>query len=89
MFKLWVKLFNETRLIKDTVIEDDSTETRTHKILNALDKACVEFDLSRPVWLDSNISEFKRISKVRFTKDNFVDNFEYDYLEIQILEEDY
>jgi len=32
MFRLWVKVIKESRLIKDTVIEDCSDKTRTHKI---------------------------------------------------------
>ena len=46
------------------------------------------FDLSRPIWLDSNIAEFKRISKTRFNHDNFIDSIDFDYMEVQILEED-
>ena len=34
-----------------------------------------------------NIEEFKKRDKTRFSKDNFVDSIEFDYLEIQIIEE--
>ena len=44
---------------------------------------------SKPLWLDKNISEFKKSSKTRFTKDNFVDEIDFDYLEIEVIEEDY
>lgn len=86
--RIWFKEFCENRMIKDITIEDLSEETRTHKIFNALDKACREFDLSRPIWLDSNIKDFKRLSKTRFTSDNFIDSIDFDYLEIHILQED-
>ena len=59
MFRLWVREFKETHMIKDIVIEDDSDDTRTHKIMNALEKACTAFDLAVPIWLDNNISDFK------------------------------
>lgn len=48
---------------------------------------CYEFDLSKPIWLDSTINEFKRHAKARFYQDNFVDEIDFDYLEIQIIEE--
>ena len=44
--------------------------------------------LSKPVWLDSTIREFKRHGKARFGSDNFVDDIPFDYLEIHVLEED-
>lgn len=88
MFRLWGKIFTENRLILDAVIEDASVDTRTHKIFRSIDEICVKFDISHPIWLDNNITDFKRHDKVRFTKDNFIDSFPYDYLEIQVLEED-
>jgi hypothetical protein len=88
MFRLWAKIFTENRLVKDTVICDDSVDTRTKKIMKALDNTCYEFDLSKPVWLEVNIRDFKRHDKVRFTQDNFIEKIEFDFLEIQIIEED-
>ncbi len=87
MFRLWGKLWKDNRMIRDTVIEDDSSDTRTHKIFHALDQICYEFDLSKPIWLDATVSEFKRHSKARFHQDNFIDDIDFDYLEIQVIEE--
>ena len=87
MFRLWGKEFKDNRLLRDTVICDDTDDTRTHKIFHALDEICYEFDLSKPIWLDSTIADFKRHDKARFYQDNFVDSIDFDYLEIQIIEE--
>ena len=87
MFKLWVKEIKDNHLLKDVTIEDATDDTRTHKILHALEKACTRFDLAVPIWLDNNVKEFKRHSKTRFYKDSFIESVEFDYLEIQILEE--
>ena len=89
MFRLWVRIIKDSRLVKDTVIEDASEDTRTHKIFNGLDAACVEFDLCKPIWLDSTVTDFKRLSKARFTADNFIEPIDFDYMEIQVLEEDF
>lgn len=88
MFRLWGKIFSENRLVKDIVIEDTGSDTRTHKIFHAIDEICLNFDISHPIWLESNIKDFKRHNKVRFTADNFIDSYSFDYLEIQIIEED-
>ena len=90
MFRLWVKIIDSGKIVKNMTIENsDSSLNRTKKIFNALDEACYAYDLSKPLWLDKNISEFKKSSKTRFTKDNFVDEIDFDYLEIEVIEEDY
>lgn len=88
MFRLWAKEFKDNRMLRDMTIEDNSEDTRTHKIFHALDKICYEFDLSKPIWLETTIAEFKRHAKTRFYQDNFVDEIEFDYLEIHVIEED-
>lgn len=90
MFRLWCKLFDETNhLLKDTVIEDDKPDkNRTRKIFDGIRNACYVFDLGEPIWLDSNVAEFKRHSKVRFYQDNFIESIDFSYMEIQVIEED-
>lgn len=75
-------------MLRDTVIEDYTDETRTHKIFNALYEICLAFDLGKPIWLDTNISEMRRTSKVRFRQDSFIESIDFDYLELQVIEED-
>lgn len=88
MFRLWAKIFENNHMLQDACIEDDSSDTRTHKVFRALEEACYQFDLGKPIWLDKNISEFKRMSKTRFNRDNFIEPISFDFLEIQIIEED-
>ena len=89
MFRLWAKIWKDNHLIKDTVIENDDPElNRTRKIFAAVDAVCYEFDLSKPIWLDATVREFQKHDKARFYQDNFVDSIEFDYLEIQVIEED-
>ena len=89
MFRLWGKLFKNNKLLRDTIYEnDDPALTRTLKIFAGLENICQEFDLSVPIWLDSNISDFRRVSRTRFTLDSFVGESGFDYLEIRVIEED-
>lgn len=88
MFRLWAKEIKDNRVIKDMTAEDGSDDTRTHKVFRALEEACLAFDLEKPIWLDVNVAEFKRLSKTRFTPDNFIESVAFDYLEIQVIEED-
>ena len=88
MFRLWGRIWQSNHMKQDYVYEDATADTRTHKICAGIDEFCRQFDLSKPIWLDSNISEFQRHSKTRFSQDNFIDAIDFDYLEIQVLEED-
>ena len=89
MFRLWAKVFKDNRMLQDMVVcNDDPTLNRTRKILNALDEICYAFDLSKPLWLESTVEDFRKHDKTRFTKDNFIDGIEFDFLEIQVIEED-
>ena len=88
MFRLWGKIWKDNRLLKDSVAESwDYSLSRTEMILQSIDKLCDEFDLGHPIWLDSNIRDFQLHDKTRFTSDSFVESIEFDYLEIQVLEE--
>ena len=82
MFRLWCKLFDESNhLMKDMVYANSDIDiNRTKKIFDGIKEACYTFDLSEPIWLDSN--------KVRFTKDNFIDSIDFAYMEVQVIEED-
>lgn len=88
MFRMWAKMWKDTHLLRDIVIENASEENRTKKVFAALDDVCREFDLPKPIWLDTNIREFQRHARTRFHQDNFTETIEFDYLEIRMLDED-
>ena len=88
MFRLWGKVFKNNHLLKDTVIcDNDNNKSRTKKIFDALTQICLQFDLSEPIWFESTIKDFQKHDKTLFSKDNFIDDIDFDYLEIQVIEE--
>ncbi len=88
MFRLWAKLYKDNKLLQDFIAYDtDYSKSRTQMILSALEVVCHTFDLSNPIWLESNIRDFKLYSKTRFQADNFIESTDFDYLEIEIIEE--
>ena len=73
--RIWFKIFKDNHLQRDMVVTDDSEDTRTHKVFAALEQVCYEFDLSKPIWLDATVSEFKRHGIFdRETADSFRNN---------------
>lgn len=88
MFRMWGKIWKNNHMLQDTVIcIADYSLTRTAMVFQALDDICYQFDLGKPIWLDSNITDFRRHSKTRFTQDSFIEQIEFDFLEIQVIEE--
>lgn len=89
MFRMWGKLWKDHHLMGDVVvINDDPACSRTKKVLHGLEEICTKLDLSVPIWLDSNIAEFQKVSKTRFGADHFIESIDFDALEIQVIEED-
>ena len=87
--KIWFKIMKDSKLLAQETIVDDGYDTRTHKIMNAIAEACQRFDLEQPYWLKKNEQEFLASAKTRFTPNNFIEEVDFDYLEILVLEEDF
>ena len=49
MFRLWGKILKDNHMLRDTVVENDSPDTRTHKIFSALEEICYQFDLGNAI----------------------------------------
>ena len=86
--RIWAKLIKDNKILKDMVVENYDNDTRTHKVFNAIDRISHDIDRSRPRWLEATVNDFKRHDKCRFYQDNFIDEIDFDYLEIRVLEED-
>lgn len=88
MFRMWGKIWRDNHMVKDTVIcMTDYSISRTTMVFQSLDDICYQFDLGKPIWLDANITDFQRHDKTRFSQDSFIESVEFDYLEIQVIEE--
>lgn len=88
MFRMWAKIYKDNHLVKDMVASNnDYSLSRTQMVFQAIDEVCYAFDLGKPIWLDSTVTDFKRHDKTRFYQDNFIEAIEFDFLEVQVIEE--
>lgn len=88
MFRMWGKIMKNNRLLGDTTVSiGDYSLSRTQMVFQALDEICYFFDLEKPIWLDANVRDFQLHAKTRFKQDNFIEHIEFDYMEIQVIEE--
>ena len=80
---LWV------RVIRHHHISRQITEPcRREEPEEALAEACRKLDLSRPLWLDKNQREWDEFGQTRFLPDAFVEQVDFDRLEIEFIDPD-
>ena len=88
MFRIWGKIFKDNHLVRDMVYENGDTDiNRTKKVFAGIHAFAEAFDLQQPIWLDKNINEFNRVDKPAVEQDNFIEQIDFDYLEIEVIEE--
>ncbi len=89
MFRIWGKLIKNNKFVDDMVyaIENNSMD-RGIKIRTALDEFCMAFDLQVPMWFDKNTKEMDQFRRTTFHSDQFIESITFDYLEIEIIEDD-
>lgn len=85
--KIWFKLRKNNRTTEDAVIECNEDISRTAKVFTSLEQVCHKWDLAVPIWLTPTIKDFQYRSKARFYADNFPEAIDFDYLEIEVIEE--
>ncbi|PKM49456.1 MAG: hypothetical protein CVV02_16065 [Firmicutes bacterium HGW-Firmicutes-7] len=89
MLRLWGKLYKNNKIIQDTVICNNDTNLPTDKKVDlSLYEICMLFDLQKPIWLKDNHKDFKKFRRTSFRRDHFIEEIDFDYLEIEIIEED-
>ncbi|GMQ59489.1 hypothetical protein AN1V17_38860 [Vallitalea sediminicola] len=89
MFRLWGKVYRNSKMIKDTVIElTNDSLSKDALTIDCLDKICYEFDLQHPMWLNDNNKDYPAYGKTSFKQDHFIEQIDFDYLEIEIIDEE-
>ena len=83
--KLIGKLIKETTIVSEKVVEKDDNSISFRELLEAnLIDLCRELDISVPLWLKRNTTEFAKFRKTYFTRDQFIDNVNFDRFELKI-----
>lgn len=75
-------------MVRDATVCVEGDLNRTKKVFAGLEQLCRKFDLAVPIWLDKNVKDFQKHSRTRFKQDNFIEKLDFDFMEIQVVEED-
>lgn len=82
MARLWA------RIIKDHRIDRQDTHPCAWGEENdALYELCKAFDIPKPIWLPKHEREYENFRRTAFTKEHFVEEIEFDRLEIEFLDD--
>ncbi|MBV4425472.1 hypothetical protein [Clostridium tyrobutyricum] len=85
--KIWGRIVDRNKIIKDKVVELNDQEDYQDSLKKCIYEICRDFDMERPYWLPSNVDEYNTRRKTIFTKDNFIDEFDFDKFVIEEIKE--
>ncbi|HEX3029044.1 MAG TPA: hypothetical protein VHT34_07040 [Clostridia bacterium] len=85
VLKLIGKLVKETKIIKEAFVEQKDESVSFHDQLEeCLVNLCKELEISVPIWLKKNTTEFGAFHKTFFSNEQFIDKVKFDRFEIRI-----
>ena len=88
MFRLWGKIVKNNKIITDHVFEIKPMDlSAKEKIKQGLEVLCYEFDIQKPMWFSDNNS-LAMVGKTRFIDHHFIEDIDFDYFEIEIIEDE-
>lgn len=89
MYRLWGKIIKNNKFVNDHVFElSNASLDRKGKLKEGLEALSYEFDIQIPMWLTDNEKDFAQYGKARFYNDHFIETIEFDYFEIEVIEDD-
>ena len=80
---LWLRTIKHHRMDKQHV----APCTRDNPEM-ALEAACRQLDISRPIWLDKHTREWEEFGQTRFLPDDFLESVDFQRLEIEFIDPD-
>lgn len=87
MYKLWAKKIKSNKIVNSIVVknkEDISFDKKRDKVFKEI---CVKMDVSVPIWLRKHDLEFSQFKYVTFFPQDFVDEVDFDKLEIELIDD--
>ncbi len=83
--KIIGKLIKGTAIVSEKVVEKDDENVSFRELLEAnLIALCKELDISVPLWLKRNTTEFAKFRRTSFTKEQFIESVKFDRFEIKL-----
>ncbi|MEG1656155.1 MAG: hypothetical protein RR292_01590 [Christensenellaceae bacterium] len=86
MLTIWAKLITDGKTIKSDTFTSQKSDM-AEALLECIEYFSKEFDIEAPMWHTNHTKQLGIFHKATFKQDDFIDRFDYDKFEIQILED--
>lgn len=80
---IWVRLMRKNKIDRDITIPCTLENWQ-----DALEKACHDLDVPRPMVLPRHERDWDEFSQARFLKDHFVEEMPFDRMEVEFIDPD-
>lgn len=80
---IWVRLMKKSHISRDMVAPCGLDDWQ-----DALEKACHDLDVPRPMLLPRHERDWEEFSQVRFLPDHFVESVDFDRMEVEFIDPD-
>ncbi|NLJ58281.1 MAG: hypothetical protein GX339_05505 [Tissierellia bacterium] len=87
MYKLWAKIIKNNKTINSIVVSNKEDIPNEKKRAKCIDEICKKLDLSVPLWLKKHSKEFSQFNSVTFYPEDFIDEIDFDKLEIELIDD--
>lgn len=87
MYKLWAKKIKHNKIVTSITVKNNEDISLSQKTDKCIKEICQIFDLSVPLWLEKHRIEFSEFKYVTFYADDFVDDIDFDKLEIELIDD--
>lgn len=85
--RLWGRVILENRAIKDITAEANLGKGYQADLQECIMEICDKFDIEKPYWLKNNVKEYNQRRKTSFTKENFIEEIQFDKFVIEEIED--
>ena len=82
MIKIWAKVITDNKIQKDLIYESLDNYARA-EFYEHLSEICYRLSIPTPILVDAHFSNYENFNIVKFLPRDFVENFEFDKLEIE------
>lgn len=87
MLKFWLKIYQNNKLINDTVCDVDDKKSSKAILEDSLKECCYNLDIPNPMIMKKHINDIKQYSLTRFLPDDFPESVEFDRVEINVFDD--
>ena len=80
---IWVRLVKKNRIEKDATVECARADWQ-----EALNEACRQMDVGKPMVLPRHERDWEQFSQARFLREHFVEDVPFDRMEVEFIDPD-